>query len=103
TQRRDELSSRLRVEFDAEKKDQENRALARENALRTTALQEARRRQDLQRIVIVLTALLAVALALLFWRQVVNTRRMRAMALTDELTRLPNRRHILAVADLAFA
>jgi len=32
--RRDELSSRLRVAFDSEKKDQENRALARENGLR---------------------------------------------------------------------
>lgn len=41
-------------------------------------------------------------MALLFWRQVVNTRRMRAMAMTDKLTRLPNRRHILVAAELAF-
>lgn len=101
--RRDELSSRLRVEFDAEKKEQENRALARENALRATALDAAKRNQKLQVIVIALTALLAVALALLFWRQIVNTRRMRSMAMTDELTRLPNRRHILTALDLAFA
>lgn len=101
--RRDELSSRLRVEFDVEKKEQENRALARENALRATALHEAQRNQQLQRAVIALTALLAVALAALFWRQVANTRRVRAMAMTDELTRLPNRRHILAAADMAFA
>ena len=92
--RRDELSSRLRVEFDAEKKDQENRALLRENALRE-------RSQKLQVVVIALTALLAGALAILFWRQVANTRRMRAMAMTDELTRLPNRRHILAAAEIA--
>jgi diguanylate cyclase (GGDEF)-like protein len=87
--RRDELASRLRVEFDTEKKDQENRALARENAL--------------QLAVSALTASLAAALAILFWRQVVNTRRMRAMAMTDELTRLPNRRHILTVAEIAVA
>ncbi|HEX8170231.1 MAG TPA: tetratricopeptide repeat-containing diguanylate cyclase [Thermoanaerobaculia bacterium] len=99
--RRDELSSRLRVEFDAEKKDQENRALARENALRATALQTAQRNQKLQTVVIALTAMLAVALTILFWRQVANTRRMRAMAMTDELTRLPNRRHIVAAVDLA--
>jgi diguanylate cyclase (GGDEF)-like protein len=86
--RRDELSSRLRVEFDSEKKEQENRALARERKWQLTA--------------IALTALLAVALALLFWRQVAHTRRMRAMAMTDELTRLPNRRHILARAEDAF-
>ena len=101
--RRDELSSRLRVEFDAEKKEQENRALARENALRATALHEAQRNQQLQRAVIALTALLAIALGVLFWRQVANTRRVRAMAMTDELTRLPNRRHILAAAEMAFA
>jgi diguanylate cyclase (GGDEF)-like protein len=101
--RRDELSSRLRIEFDAEKKEQENRALARENALRATALREAERNQKLQFVVIALTALLAMALAILFWRQVVNTRRMRSMALTDELTRLPNRRHILTLVEIAFA
>ena len=100
--RRDEQSSQLRVAFDAEKKEQENRALARENALRATALHEAERSRTLQIIVSALIALLAIVLGILFWRQVVNTRRMRSMALTDELTRLPNRRHILAVADIAF-
>jgi diguanylate cyclase (GGDEF)-like protein len=101
--RRDELASRLRVEFDAEKKERENRALARENALRAAALREAEHNQELQLAVIILTALLAVALALLFWRQAVNTRRMRAMAMTDDLTRLPNRRHILATVELELA
>lgn len=100
--RRDELSSRLRVTFDSEKKDQENRALARENALRATALREAERSRKLQIVVSALAALLAAAMAILLWRQVVNTRRIRAMAMTDELTRLPNRRHILAAAGIAF-
>jgi len=101
--RRDELSAQLRVAFDAEKKDQENRALARENQLRADALRESQRSQQLQFIAIVLTALLALALALLFWRQAVNTRRMRAIAMTDDLTRLANRRHIMAAMEIAFA
>src|SRR5439155_10403592 len=100
--RRDELSSRLRVEFDTAKKEQENRALVRENTLRTAALAAADRERRWQRAAIVLTGLLAGALAVPFWRQVVNTTRMRAMAMTDELTRLPNRRNILAVAENAF-
>ena len=100
--RNDELSSRLRVTFDTEKKDQENRALARENGLRAVALREAQRSRKLQIVVSTLIALLAAAMAILFWRQVANTRRMRAMAMTDELTRLPNRRHILAAAEIAF-
>ncbi|MEA2342182.1 MAG: hypothetical protein QOF63_351 [Thermoanaerobaculia bacterium] len=102
TSRNDELSSRLRVAFDTEKKDQENRALARENGLRAVALREAERSRKLQIAVSALIALLAAALAILFWRQVVNTRRMRSMAMTDELTRLPNRRHILGAAEIAF-
>ncbi|HEV7488749.1 MAG TPA: tetratricopeptide repeat-containing diguanylate cyclase [Thermoanaerobaculia bacterium] len=102
TSRNDELSSRLRVAFDTEKKDQENRALARENGLRAAALREAERSRKLQIAVSALIALLAATMAILFWRQVVNTRRMRAMAMTDELTRLPNRRHILAAAEIAF-
>jgi diguanylate cyclase (GGDEF)-like protein len=100
--RRDEISSRLRVAFDVEKKDRENRALARENGLRAVALGEAERRRKLQIVVSALAALLAATMAILFWRQVVNTRRMRAMAMTDELTRLPNRRHILVAAGIAF-
>ncbi|MEA2166570.1 MAG: hypothetical protein QOK37_4697 [Thermoanaerobaculia bacterium] len=100
--RRDEISSRLRVAFDTEKKEQENRALARESALRAAALREAARSRKLQIAVSALTALLAITMAILFWRQVVNTRRMQAMALSDELTRLPNRRHILTVAEIEF-
>jgi diguanylate cyclase (GGDEF)-like protein len=90
------------VAFDTEKKDQENRALARENSLRATALREAERNRKLQIAVSALIALLAATMAILFWRQVVNTRRMRSMAMTDELTRLPNRRHILAATEIAF-
>lgn len=89
--RRDELSSRLRVEFDSEKKEQENRSLERENTLRAAALHQAQKNDKLQIAVIVLTVMLAIALAILFWRT-------RTMAMTDELTRLPNRRRILAAA-----
>lgn len=102
-ERREEVASRLRVEFDAAKKEQENKSLSRENELRAAALREAQHNQNLQLAVIALTALLALALAILFWRQFAHARRMRSMAMTDELTRLPNRRHILAAAEIAIA
>ena len=76
---REEQTARMRVRFDAEKKEQENRALLRVRRL--------------QWIVLVLSAAIIVVLALLF-------RRMRAMALTDELTRLSNRRHFLAMGEV---
>jgi len=98
-QAREEQTSRLRVEFDAEKKEAENRALLRENSLRGQALAARARVGRLQFAVLVLSAAVIAALGLLVWRQVKNARRLRITALTDELTRLPNRRHLLMVGD----
>jgi diguanylate cyclase (GGDEF)-like protein len=82
---REEHTSRLRVQFDSEKKEQENRALTRQNAA-------AARIRRLQTIILVLGA---AGLAVVAWIAM----RMRRMAMTDELTRLPNRRRLLTVAD----
>jgi diguanylate cyclase (GGDEF)-like protein len=96
---REEHTSRLRVQFDTEKKEEENRALARENALRNRALDAARRIDRLQKIVLILGALVVVFLIYLVAKHIGNERRLRIMALTDDLTRLPNRRRIVAVGD----
>lgn len=82
---RDDHTTRLRVQFDSEKKEQENRALLRENSAAT-------RIRRLQTIILVLGGLAIAGLTYLAVR-------LRRMAMTDELTRLPNRRRILAVAD----
>jgi diguanylate cyclase (GGDEF)-like protein len=84
-------TARLRVQFDSAKKEQENRALARENAA-------AARIRRLQTIILILGGVIIVVLVALAFRLVRNGRRMRTMAMTDELTRLPNRRHLLTVA-----
>ncbi len=86
-QRRDEHTARLRVQFDSEKKEQENRALLRDNA--ATA-----RIRRLQTIILILGA---IAIAVLLYLAL----RLRTTAMTDELTRLPNRRRILALAERA--
>ncbi|MGH9423895.1 MAG: tetratricopeptide repeat-containing diguanylate cyclase, partial [Thermoanaerobaculia bacterium] len=96
---REEHTSRLKVQFDSEKKEQENRALARESSLRERALEAAHRIDRLQKIILILGAILIVALIWLVVRHVRDARRMRTMALTDELTRLPNRRRIVAAGD----
>jgi len=95
---REETTSRLRVQFDAEKKETENRVLLRENALRGRALRDAARIRRLQTAVIALAVVIAGILAYLAIRHLRTARLMRDMALTDELTRLPNRRHLLQVA-----
>lgn len=89
---REEHTSRLRVQFDAEKKEQENRALVREAAA-------AARIRRLQTIILLLGGGIILTMAFMAVRLVRDARRMRAMAMTDELTRLPNRRHILAAAE----
>jgi diguanylate cyclase (GGDEF)-like protein len=89
---REEHTARLRVQFDAERKEQENRALIRENAA-------AERIGRLQTIVLILGAAIIAVLVYLAVRLVRDARRMRVMAMTDELTRLPNRRHLLSVAE----
>jgi diguanylate cyclase (GGDEF)-like protein len=89
---REENTSRLRVQFDAERKEQENRTLVRENAA-------AARIRSLQTVILFLAAAIVAVLAYLMFRLARDKRRMRDMAMTDELTRLPNRRHLLAVAE----
>ncbi len=95
-QLREEHTSRMRVQFDSERKEEDNRALQRENRLRAEALVAAERIRSLQSQVLALAALLIVVLAAVAIRAARRARRMRRLALTDELTGLPNRRSILA-------
>lgn len=81
---RDDHTARLRIQFDSEKKDQENRVLLREKA----ANERIRR---LQTIILFLGSVIIAVLAYLAVR-------LRTIAMTDELTRLPNRRRTLALA-----
>ena len=92
----EDRTSRLRVQFDAERTEQLNRVLQIENKRRGEALRAAGRERSLQRQVIVLGALLLAVLAVLALRQLWKSRRLRLLALTDELTGLPNRRNVLA-------
>ena len=92
TQLREEHTSRLRVQFDTEKKEADNRALLRER-------KNAERIRSLQTTVIVLGSVLLLILAGLVVRSILKARRLRVMAMTDELTRLPNRRALLLFAE----
>ena len=99
-QLREEQTARSRVQFDTEKKEQENALLEKQQQLTTQALADAERIRGLQSMVIALAAGLTLLLGYLAWRQLKASRSMRELALTDELTRLPNRRAILSYATL---
>lgn len=96
---REEQTSRLRVQFDSAKKEQENRALLIENAHRGEALRNAERVRSLQRLFIILGAAFFTLLAAMALQLVNKSRRLRTLAMTDELTGMPNRRKILEFLD----
>ncbi len=98
---REEQSSRLRVQFDSAKKEQENRALLIENAHRGEALRNAERVRSLQRMFIIFGAAFFTLLAAMALQLVNRGRRLRRLAMTDELTGMPNRRKIMDFLDRA--
>lgn len=91
----DQRFATLKVEFDTAAKENENALLLRENEANQLALAQGRRVRNLQATVIALTVLLASLLATLAFHQRRSTIRMRELALTDELTGVPNRRAVL--------
>jgi diguanylate cyclase (GGDEF)-like protein len=91
----DQRFATLKIEFDTAAKDRENAALQREKQAAEVALGLEQRANRLQVVVIALAAVLLLALALLAARQRRTSHAMRSLALTDELTGLPNRRDVL--------
>ena len=92
----DERSSRLRVQFHTEQAQRNNAALA-------DALRAADTIRHWQYVALGLSVMAIAALGVMMKRQMEQARRMRDLALTDELTRLPNRRHFLELAHGAVA
>ncbi len=99
----DQRFATLKVEFDTAAKERENALLLRENAATEKALAEQRRAGRLQLAVIALTAILALLLASLAIRQRRASLRLRALAMTDELTGVPNRRNVLGQLERLLA
>lgn len=95
----DQRFATLKVEFDTAAKDRENALLIHENEISQRALTQAKNVRSLQAAVIVLSATLVLVLATLAVHQRRNALRMRYLALTDELTSVPNRRSVLSRLD----
>jgi diguanylate cyclase (GGDEF)-like protein len=96
THQLDQRFATLKVEFDTAAQERENRALVRENAATSRALEQSRHVRQLQGVVIALGVALG---AVLIWLVILNrgrARRMGSLAMTDELTQAPNRRAVLA-------
>lgn len=90
-----DVTARMRVQFDSERTERENAALQRENALRTRALADAQRIRRLQTATLILGGLVLLGVLGLAWRLLRRARSLRQLAMTDELTAGPNRRAVL--------
>lgn len=91
----DQRFATLKIEFNSAARDKENALLLREKAAADAALAQERRVGRLKLVVLLLATALAGLLGVLAWRQRRSGRAMQVLAMTDELTALPNRRHVL--------
>lgn len=85
----------LKAQFDADAREREVKLLQRENEAAERALVHQQRAASLQIVAAVLASALAALLAVLAWRQRQTGRRMHELAMTDDLTGLPNRRRAI--------
>ena len=95
----DQRFATLKIEFDTANKEKENALLTRENAANQKALQHSATAHNLQTVVIALSAILLILLGTMVWHQRRGKQHMRNLAMTDELTGVPNRRSVLRHLD----
>lgn len=95
----DQRFATLKVEFDTASKEKQNLLLKRENQAKEAALAHERTARSLQAAVIALSGILLVLLTGLAVHQRRMSLRMKTLAMTDELTGVPNRRAVLMQLD----
>ena len=93
----DQHFAALKVEFDTATREKEYEVLLRESQANARALEQSQRARQLQYLVFALVVVLAGMLATLALHHNRNSRRMQKLALTDELTGVPNRRSVLSL------
>jgi len=87
------------VALDLKRQQDENEQLRREVEAKQAVIDARDRARRWQGVAIASSLLALVLIASYAWRQVLRARRLQDLSLTDELTGLPNRRHILAYAS----
>jgi diguanylate cyclase (GGDEF)-like protein len=91
----------MNYQFQTARREQENRQLAADRALKEQQLESLERVRRWQRLALVLGGVLIVLLLWLALRQFRRSRKLHRMAMTDPLTGIANRRHIEQLARRA--
>jgi diguanylate cyclase (GGDEF)-like protein len=95
----DERFATLKIEYDIAAKDQEMRLLERERAATQRSLEQEQLAGRFRTAAIVLAGLLLAFVGNVAWRHRRASHAMHKLAMTDELTGLPNRRDVLTRLD----
>ncbi len=103
TRQLDERFATLKVEYDTAARDREMALLQQAQKATEHALGQERLAARLLTVAIILAAVLLVVLGALLWRHRRTSLAMRGLAMTDELTGLPNRRAALAELEVQLA
>lgn len=103
TRQLDERFATLKVEYDNAARDREMALLQQSQKVTEHALVQERLAGRLLSAVIVLAGILLVVLGVLLWRHRRTSAAMRGLAMTDELTGLPNRRAALTELEAQMA
>ena len=93
----------MNYQFQTAQREQENRRLAADRALKDQQLRSLERVRQWQRLALVLGGVLILMLLWLAVRQFRRSRKLHRMAMTDSLTGIANRRHIEELACRALA
>ncbi|HEX5756421.1 MAG TPA: tetratricopeptide repeat-containing diguanylate cyclase [Arenimonas sp.] len=100
--RSSESMAEMRVRFDTERQAQQNALLLKENQLSAARLAEQKQTTRLYTVSVLALLLLIGVFAVLGYRSRQLRQRLAAQALTDELTGVANRRHVMAVLAAEF-
>ncbi|MBX3621677.1 MAG: GGDEF domain-containing protein [Rhizobacter sp.] len=103
TRQLDERFATLKIEYDNAARDREMALLQQAQKATERALAQERLAGRLLSVAIVLAAVLLVVFGALVWRHRRTSVAMRGLAMTDELTALPNRRAALAELEVQLA
>ncbi len=95
----DQRTTRLKIQLQTEQIQREKNELEVKNAAQKQALTDAEKLRFWQYLALLCALLMILAMLFLFKRQKVLSAQLKDMALTDDLTHLPNRRHTLALAQ----